>query len=87
MLTKKKPKSTKSKLKQSKRIALTLAAPEAQNVFLVGDFNNWDETLITIQEVQNGKSRLVLMPSTSIKKVLGTEPIEQKAVCFIANRI
>ena len=31
-----------SKAKRKKSVNFRLSAPEAQNVFLVGDFNNWD---------------------------------------------
>lgn len=54
MITKKEPNSTKSKSKQATRIAFTLAAPEAQNVFLVGDFNNWDETSHPLKKNSDG---------------------------------
>ena len=60
MITKKESKSTKSKSKQATRIAFTLAAPEAQNVFLVGDFNNWDETSHPLKKNSDGTWKITI---------------------------
>ena len=43
MIKKQESKSTKNKKKTVKRVTFTLTVPDAQNVFLAGDFNSWDE--------------------------------------------
>ena len=60
MITKKEPKSTKSKVKKATRIAFTLTAPEAQNVFLVGDFNSWDEKSHPLKRNSNGRWKITI---------------------------
>ena len=43
MVTKKRTSRGESSKKQTARkVSFTMVAPEAKNVFLVGDFNNWD---------------------------------------------
>ena len=60
MIREKENKGTKSKIKKAKRIAFTLAAPEAQNVFLVGDFNNWEEKSHPLKKNSNGTWKVTL---------------------------
>ena len=55
MVTKKKySKVTSSKRIMPKKIAFAMVAPEAQNVFLVGDFNGWNVESHPLKKDSNG---------------------------------
>ncbi len=49
-----------------KKINFEIAAPEAKNVFLAGDFNGWDRSANPLHKNSKGvwKTSLVLMPGT-----------------------
>ncbi len=38
----------------------TAAALEADNIYLVGDFNGWDETAAPMQSLKDGRFKIVL---------------------------
>ena len=54
MIKKQESKSTKSKTKTVKRVTFTLTVPDAQNVFLAGDFNSWNEKSHPLKRNSNG---------------------------------
>jgi 1,4-alpha-glucan branching enzyme len=89
MITKKEPNSTKSKIKKATRIAFTLAAPEAQSVFLVGDFNNWDETSHPLKKNSDGtwKINISLTPGRYEYRLLvdGAWQNDPKCMSFTPN--
>ena len=89
MITNKKPKSTKSKIKKAKRIAFTLSDGEARNVFLVGDFNNWDETSHPLKKNSNGtwKGSISLTPGRYEYRLLvdGAWQNDPKCLSFAPN--
>ena len=60
----KKRKILKNGTKTSKKVGFTLSAPEAQNVFLAGDFNDWEATPHPLEKDSGGdwKINIDLMP-------------------------
>jgi 1,4-alpha-glucan branching enzyme len=50
--------------KTARKINFTMVAPEAQNVFLVGDFNSWDISSHPLKKASKGnwKTNIKLMP-------------------------
>ena len=61
---KEKGKSTKSDKKPLRKVHFEFSAPEAQEVFLAGDFNNWDTQLDLMKKDRKGtwKATISLMP-------------------------
>jgi len=52
------------KKKTTRKVNFTIVAPEAQNVFLVGDFNSWDTSSRPLKKASKGtwKTSIKLMP-------------------------
>lgn len=48
------PKTAPKALKKAKKVQIKLSAPDAKNVFLLGDFNSWDSTGIRMQKNNRG---------------------------------
>lgn len=55
---------TKRNFSRGKAITFAIAAPEAKDVFLAGDFNNWDysSTRLSRSKDKSWKTELVLRP-------------------------
>jgi 1,4-alpha-glucan branching enzyme len=60
----KKRKLLENETKASKKVDFILSAPEAQNVFLAGDFNDWEITPHPLEKDSTGnwKINIDLMP-------------------------
>ncbi len=60
----KKRKLLENEMKTSKKIDFILSAPEAQNVFLAGDFNDWEANPHPLKKDNKGnwKINIDLMP-------------------------
>lgn len=54
MVKKRKSKKLESKMEELKKVNFTLLAPDAQNVSLAGDFNDWNVNSHLLQKVSNG---------------------------------
>ena len=54
MVKKKKSRKLESKMEELKKVNFSLLAPDAQNVSLAGDFNDWDVNTHLLQKVSNG---------------------------------
>jgi 1,4-alpha-glucan branching enzyme len=63
MIEKKKEKG-KSKGKEEKNVEFTFYAPEATEVFLAGEFNNWDTQSLPMKKGKDGvwKAKIKLPP-------------------------
>jgi 1,4-alpha-glucan branching enzyme len=63
MIGKKKEK-VKSKGKEEKNVEFTFYAPEAMEVFLAGEFNNWDTLSLPLKKDKSGvwKTKINLPP-------------------------
>ena len=60
MAKKKMAKPAKSKIKR-KRVTLTLEAPNAEAVFLMGDFNQWNEKVHPMKKEGDGTWKKIIM--------------------------
>ena len=60
MAKKKMAKPAKSKIKR-KRVSLTLEAPNAEAVFLMGDFNQWNEKVHPMKKEGDGTWKKIIM--------------------------
>jgi len=54
MVKKRKSQKSKSKMGELKKVNFSLLAPEAQNVSLAGDFNDWNANSHLLQKASNG---------------------------------
>ncbi len=54
MVKKKKSRKLESKMEELKKVNFSLLAPDAQNVSLAGDFNDWDVNTHLLQKVSSG---------------------------------
>jgi 1,4-alpha-glucan branching enzyme len=54
MVKKRKSQKSESKIEELKKVNFALLAPEAQNVSLAGDFNDWNVNTHLLQKVSNG---------------------------------
>ena len=54
MAKKRKSRKLESKMEELKKVNFSLLAPDAQNVSLAGDFNDWDVNTHLLQKVSNG---------------------------------
>jgi 1,4-alpha-glucan branching enzyme len=54
MVKKRKSKKLESKMEELKKVNFTLLAPDAQNVSLAGDFNDWHANSHLLQKASNG---------------------------------
>jgi 1,4-alpha-glucan branching enzyme len=54
MVKKRKSEKLESKMEELKKVNFTLLAPDAQNVSLAGDFNDWNANSHLLQKVSNG---------------------------------
>ena len=55
MVKKIRSKKSESKMEELQKVNFSLLAPDAQNVSLAGDFNDWNVTTHLLQKVSNGK--------------------------------
>ena len=65
MVTKKRnSREVNNKKKTARKVNFTMVAPEAQNVFLAGDFNSWDISSHPLKKASKGnwKTNIKLMP-------------------------
>ena len=62
MAKKKMAKPAKSKIKR-KRVTVTLEAPNAEAVFLMGDFNQWNEKVHPMKKGDDGRWQKIIMVS------------------------
>jgi len=60
MAKKKMAKPAKSKIKR-KKVTLTLEAPSAEAVSLMGDFNQWNEKTHPMKKGENGQWQKIIM--------------------------
>jgi len=60
MIMKKKEKGVKTPIKR-KRVTLTIEAPHAETVLLMGDFNQWDEKKHPMKKGKHGKWEKIIM--------------------------
>ena len=54
MVKKRKSRKLESKMEELKKVNFTLLDPDAQNVSLAGDFNDWNANSHLLQKVSNG---------------------------------
>ena len=77
------------KKKKAKKVAFTMVAPEAQNIFLAGNFNDWDRHSHPFKKGVKGiwKASVSLMPGVYEYRFLVDGEWQNDPTCtsFVAN--